>query len=113
MAVQLERKPIKDLSFSSGMKHTVSSDYHHEQAPRVQKRRRTEEVDYLQETVTFPEAASKKQKVLLLHAPKEKYTLSEEYSVPELKNEHELLIKVQYIGYGYRSPFQIKFTNHF
>jgi NADPH:quinone reductase-like Zn-dependent oxidoreductase len=40
----------------------------------------------------------KTQTVLLLHAPKQQYHVTEGYAVPEPDNEHEVLVKVQVIG---------------
>jgi hypothetical protein len=98
MTTQVDIKPIQALSYTNTRaKHAATNGYH-EQPRRQLKRRRTEKSDYVQELVTLPEATSKKQKVLLLHSPKQKYILDQEYSVPELKNGHEVLIKVQYIG---------------
>jgi hypothetical protein len=98
MTTQVDIKPIQALSYTNPRANHTATNGYHEQPRRVLKRRRTEKPDYLQELVTLPETTSKKQKVLLLHSPKQKYTVDKEYSVPELKHGHEVLIKVQYIG---------------
>lgn len=43
-------------------------------------------------------AVPETQSVLLLHAPKQPYTLVENYPVPSLKNEDEVLVKTCTIG---------------
>jgi NADPH:quinone reductase-like Zn-dependent oxidoreductase len=39
-----------------------------------------------------------KQTVLLLHAPRQPYTLTEDYPVPGLRDDSEALVRVQAIG---------------
>lgn len=46
----------------------------------------------------LPLSTPKTQRALLLHAARQPYQLTEEYAVPELQGEHEVLVKTQAIG---------------
>jgi hypothetical protein len=98
MATKVEVNSVRAHNFSMTKRQPTRRQYIDAQSNRVQKRRRIQKHDFLRQ-VTFEHADTIiKQQVLLLHAPKQKYVLTDDYAIPELKNEEELLIKVQYIG---------------
>lgn len=45
-----------------------------------------------------PVSTPEKQTVLLLHAPRQPYQLTEEYPVPQVKGDFEVLVKTRVIG---------------
>lgn len=63
------------------------------------KRIRSEYFDYQKEERTLNSSViPAQQNVLLLHGKGQRYTLEEGYTIPEIKNDWELLIRIQYIG---------------
>lgn len=98
MATKVEVNSARAHNFSMTKRQPARHDYHEIQPHRVQKRRRIQKHDFLRETTFGRADIVQKQQVLLLHGPKQKYALTKDYAVAELKREDELLIKVQYIG---------------
>lgn len=47
---------------------------------------------------SLPPTLPEKQTVLLLHAPRTPYQLTEDYPVPQLEGEHDVLVRTQAIG---------------
>jgi len=62
------------------------------------KKRRIEALIFQREVVDTSILTNKKQKALLLHGLKQKYSLQDDQPVPEVKEGYELLIKIEYIG---------------
>jgi hypothetical protein len=57
------------------------------------------ESEYQREARTFNfSVIPAKQNVLLLHGKGQRYIRQQDYSVPRIKDDRELLIKVQYVG---------------
>ena len=46
----------------------------------------------------IPPALDSKQQLLLLHGPKQEYTLINDGSIPQLQHEREMLVKVTVLG---------------
>jgi hypothetical protein len=60
---------------------------------------RSESPDFRREQVTLSSSAiPAQQKVLLLLGKGQRYELEENYAVPEIRDDRELLLKIQYIG---------------
>ena len=55
------------------------------------------EVQEVREELPLP-VAPETQTVLLLHAAKQPYQLTENYPVPQLEGEHDVLVRTQAIG---------------
>jgi hypothetical protein len=98
MATKFEVNSTRAHNFSMTKRRAATHIYLEKQPQRIQKRRRIQKHDFLRETAFEHAETILKQKVLLLHGPKQKYTISKDYSIPQIKTEYELLIKVQYIG---------------
>ena len=63
------------------------------------KKARSESPDFCREQVTLSSSAiPAQQKVLLLLGKGQRYELEENYAVPEIRDDRELLLKIQYIG---------------
>ncbi|KAK0649678.1 chaperonin 10-like protein [Cercophora newfieldiana] len=63
-----------------------------QEAPKVEEA--TVEEATVEETIIPPET----QKVLLLHAARQPYQLTEDYPVPQVEGDHEVLVRAQAIG---------------
>jgi hypothetical protein len=63
------------------------------------KKARSESPDFRREPKTLSSSAiPAQQKVLLLLEKGQRYELEENYAVPEIKDDRELLLRIQYIG---------------
>jgi hypothetical protein len=73
---------------------------HRSVSPEPQtKRIRSENLDFQKEDRTLSSlTVPAQQSVLLLHGKGHKYTLQRGYNVPDIKNDRELLIRIQYVG---------------
>lgn len=92
LAVQAT-SPSEDLL---SLKHHINHD-EYVQAPSHAKRQETEERhkrSRQREQQVDASRSPKTQNALLLHAAKEPYTLVEDYAIPELLYEGEILVKV-------------------
>lgn len=63
------------------------------------KRVRSDLVEFQRENRTLSSSAiPAKQDVFLLHGKGQRYKLEKSYAVPEIKDDREILIRIQYIG---------------
>ena len=80
--------------------HWNAINGHRSVSPEPQRKRtRVDTVDFQREERTLKSSlVQKQQTVLLLHGKGQRYEITKEYRVPEVSDDHELLIKAQYIG---------------
>lgn len=103
MSVRVQTRPVKaiDFSFEWISPATIRAQHSKSQTHRVRKRRRiVDKPEFIQEAAIEFFSVGTKQNALLLHGLKQKYALSKDHLIPEIKNGHELLIRVQYIGWA-------------
>lgn len=95
---------IKRLSLQKLRKNSSSPTKNSQQpqAQHVEQQEQLPEEDVVingtSTTDMEPLPTPEKQTVLLLHAPKQPYQLTEDYPVPQLEGEHDVLVRTQAIG---------------
>lgn len=98
---------IKRLSLQKLRKNSSSPTKNSNQKPQAQHVEQQEQLPLPEEDIVLNGASTtdmeplpipEKQTVLLLHAAKQPYTLTEDYPVPQLEEEHDVLVRTQAIG---------------
>ncbi|KAM7203146.1 GroES (chaperonin 10)-like protein [Naviculisporaceae sp. PSN 640] len=85
---------LRRLSFPKGRKTPSTSG----EQPKIITESKQDEQAHIQDDEPLPLPIPATQRVLLLHAAKQPYQLTEEYAVPTPQSHHEVLIRTQAIG---------------